>query len=61
MPISTTIQPPLEALKRLAPLIRDHAAESEAQATLARPVVAGLVDAGLFRQLAPASLGGGQG
>lgn len=60
MPISTTIQPPLEALKRLAPLIRDHAAESEAQATLARPVVAGLVDAGLFRQLAPASLGGGE-
>jgi alkylation response protein AidB-like acyl-CoA dehydrogenase len=60
MTVSTAVESPFDALKRLAPLIRDHAAESEAQATLARPVVQAVIEAGFFRQLAPASLGGGE-
>jgi alkylation response protein AidB-like acyl-CoA dehydrogenase len=60
MTASTALETPFQALERLAPLIREHADESEAQATLARPVVDGLIQAGLFRQLTPASLGGGE-
>ncbi len=54
------IESPIQAIERLAPLIREHADASEAQATLARPVVDAIVGAGLFRQLTPSSLGGGE-
>jgi len=56
----TATESPLKALERLAPLVRDHAAQSEAEATLARPVVDALIEAGLFRQMTPSSLGGGE-
>lgn len=57
---STAARSPFDTLEELAPLIRQHAAESEAQATLARPVADALIEGGLFRQLTPASLGGGE-
>ncbi|MEX2079987.1 MAG: hydroxylase, partial [Dehalococcoidia bacterium] len=56
----TGIEPPLEAIERLAPLIREHADASEREATLAAPVVVALRDAAIFRQTVPASLGGAE-
>lgn len=60
MTTATAVESPFESLERLTPLIREHANQSEAQATLARPVADALRDAGMFRQLTPASLGGGE-
>lgn len=48
----------IEVAKGLGPLIGDHAAETERQRRLARPVVEALAGAGLFRMLTPRPLGG---
>jgi alkylation response protein AidB-like acyl-CoA dehydrogenase len=50
--------PLLEAVHRLAPLIREHADEAERNRRLSPPVVAGMAEAGLFRMLTPRALGG---
>lgn len=55
---SPITESPLELVQRLAPLIREHVASSEAGATLADPVVEALIETGLIKQLAPTSLGG---
>ncbi len=48
----------LSTVQALAPLIREHAAVAEEQRCLAPPVVAALVEAGLFRLYTPRALGG---
>ena len=48
----------LEALRRLAPIIREHADAIERDRCLPPPVVRGLTEAGVFRLLLPRSLGG---
>lgn len=50
--------PLLERARALAPLVRAHAAESEALRRLASPVVEALHDAGLFRMMLPERFGG---
>lgn len=60
MATSTRLEPPLEVIARLAPLIRENADASEREATLARPLVDAFRQAGIFRHAAPASLGGGE-
>jgi hypothetical protein len=49
---------PLEGVRTLGPLIRDHAEEAERERRVAAPVIAGMKAAGLFRLLTPRSLGG---
>src|ERR1700722_17200706 len=49
----------LSDLRKLAPLITQHADEAERERRLSRPVVDGLVEAGIFKMLAPSALGGG--
>lgn len=46
-------------VRALAPLVREHAQRSERDAQLARGVVEAFHDAGLFRVLLPAAMGGG--
>jgi alkylation response protein AidB-like acyl-CoA dehydrogenase len=48
----------LSAARDLAPLAAEHAAAGEAQRRLARPVVDGMVAAGLYRALVPEAVGG---
>jgi alkylation response protein AidB-like acyl-CoA dehydrogenase len=48
----------LERARALVPLLRAHAAESEAGRRLARPVVEALGAAGIYRMNVPRSLGG---
>jgi alkylation response protein AidB-like acyl-CoA dehydrogenase len=48
----------LAAVRRLGPLIRDHAAEAERARRLSPLVMQALAEAGLFRLLLPRSLGG---
>ena len=50
----------LERIDRLAPLVREHAEQSEREARLAPPIVEALHDAGLFRIFLPARMGGGE-
>lgn len=50
----------LESARALAPLIAADADQIEQEGRLTEPVVDGLVNAGLFRMLVPASLGGGE-
>jgi alkylation response protein AidB-like acyl-CoA dehydrogenase len=49
----------LDRVRRLEPLVREHADASERAGQVAQPVVEALHDAGLFRILLPARLGGG--
>jgi len=49
---------PLEAARRLAPLIRSSAPETDAQRELPRPLFEAMADAGLFRLGLPRTLGG---
>jgi alkylation response protein AidB-like acyl-CoA dehydrogenase len=49
--------PPLEAARRLAPLIRSSAAETDAQRELPRPLFEAMADAGLFHLALPRTLG----
>ena len=48
----------LEAARRIAPVIREHADEAERERRLSPPVLAALYDAGLLRMCTPRSLGG---
>src|SRR5262245_39865660 len=49
----------LERVRRLEPLIRDHADAAEPAGQIAPPVIEALHDAGLFRTLLPGRMGGG--
>jgi alkylation response protein AidB-like acyl-CoA dehydrogenase len=51
---------PLEAARRLAPLIRASAADTDAQRELPRPLFEAMADAGLFRLGLPRTLGGSE-
>jgi indole-3-acetate monooxygenase len=48
----------LDSVRTLAPVIREHADGIEQERSLPKPVIRGLIDAGVFRMLAPRSLGG---
>ncbi len=48
----------LEAVKRIAPTIREHSEEAEQQGRLSRPTVDAMLSIGLLRLLTPRSLGG---
>jgi alkylation response protein AidB-like acyl-CoA dehydrogenase len=50
----------LGAVRRLEPLIRAHADETERQRRLSSPVVTALAEAGIFRMYTPRALGGGE-
>ena len=50
----------LEAARKLAPMIRTYAGDTEAQRMLPAPVFEALVDAGLFHMAFPRSMGGGE-
>ena len=49
---------PLEAARKLAPMIRTYAGDTEALRALPAPVFEALVDAGLFHMAFPRSMGG---
>ena len=51
---------PLEATRKLAPLIRENANEIEKTRELPRPVFEAIADAGLFLLCVPKALGGGE-
>jgi indole-3-acetate monooxygenase len=51
---------PLEAARKLAPMIRTYAGDTEATRALPRPVFEALADAGLFHLAFPRSMGGGE-
>ena len=51
----------LSAVPMLAETIEAHADEAERNRQLSQPVVDALIDAGVFRYLVPASLGGAEG
>jgi len=51
---------PLEAARRLVPLIRSSAPETDAQRELPRPLFEAMADAGLFRLALPRALGGSE-
>jgi alkylation response protein AidB-like acyl-CoA dehydrogenase len=48
----------LDTVRRLAPLIREHAEEAEYNRRLSPPVVTALAEAGIFRMCTPHALGG---
>jgi alkylation response protein AidB-like acyl-CoA dehydrogenase len=51
---------PLETARRLAPLIRESAPETDAQRELPRPLFEAMADAGLFQLALPKTLGGAE-
>jgi alkylation response protein AidB-like acyl-CoA dehydrogenase len=51
---------PLEAARKLAPMIRTYAGDTEALRALPAPVFEALADAGLFHLAFPRSMGGGE-
>jgi indole-3-acetate monooxygenase len=51
---------PLEAARKLAPMVRASADETEALRELPRPLFEALADAGLFHLAVPRSIGGGE-
>lgn len=51
---------PAAAARSIAALAAEHAAEAEGARRLSAPVVAALVEAGLFRLCVPAAIGGGE-
>jgi alkylation response protein AidB-like acyl-CoA dehydrogenase len=53
-------QAPLEAARKLAPMIRTYAGDTEALRALPDPVFEALADAGLFHMAFPRSMGGGE-
>lgn len=60
MTVTSSVESPVEAVARIAPIIREHADSSEQQRTLARPIVDAMIEAGLFRGLTPTALGGSE-
>jgi alkylation response protein AidB-like acyl-CoA dehydrogenase len=48
----------LDAVRALAPLVRDHEDTIEQERCLPKPVIRGLVEAGVFQMFVPRSLGG---
>jgi alkylation response protein AidB-like acyl-CoA dehydrogenase len=57
---ATETQSPLDAARKLAPMIRSCAEQSEADRELPRPLFEALADAGLFLSALPRSLGGAE-
>ncbi len=57
-PQSSAAEELLAAVERIRPIIEDHAARSEAQRALVDPVYDAMIEAGLFRTLAPKAFGG---
>ena len=53
-------QSPLDAARKLAPMVRSCADETEAGRELPRPLFEALADAGFFHLAVPRSLGGGE-
>src|SRR5437016_12587684 len=51
-------QSPLDAARKLAPMVRSCADETEAERELPRPLFEALADAGFFHLAVPRSLGG---
>jgi len=51
---------PLETARRLAPLVRSSAPETDAQRELPRPLFEAMADAGLFQLALPRALGGAE-
>jgi alkylation response protein AidB-like acyl-CoA dehydrogenase len=49
---------PLEAARRLAPLVREHAGQTDAARELPKPVFHALADAGLYLMAVPRAVGG---
>src|SRR5918996_1102175 len=58
--VATEIQSPLEAARKLAPMIRSCADQIEADRELPRPLFEALADAGLFQLALPRALGGAE-
>ncbi|HTO08719.1 MAG TPA: acyl-CoA dehydrogenase family protein [Myxococcota bacterium] len=58
--VSERVADYLERVKALEPVVREHAARSEAESRLAAPIVEALHQSGLFRMLLPRSLGGSE-
>ena len=56
----TATPSPLEAARKLAPLIRSCADETDAKRELPRPLFEALADAGMFHLAVPRSLGGAE-
>ena len=48
----------IDSIRSLAPIIREHLDSIDRERCLPKPVVRGLVEAGVFRLLVPRSLGG---
>jgi alkylation response protein AidB-like acyl-CoA dehydrogenase len=55
---SSKLEALLDAVDRVRPVVEAYAEEAEAQRALADPVYDAMVDAGLFRTLAPKAFGG---
>jgi alkylation response protein AidB-like acyl-CoA dehydrogenase len=58
--MTTETQSPLDAARKLGPMIRSCAAQSEADRELPRPLFEALADAGLFQLALPRALGGAE-
>ena len=56
----TPTVPPVEAVRELAPLIREHADVIESERRLPDPVVRALAEAGVFKLLVPRKFGGAE-
>jgi indole-3-acetate monooxygenase len=50
----------IEKIKKIAPIIRDHADRAEREAQMPREVADAFLDAGLFRIMLPREMGGGE-
>ena len=55
---SSAVEALLDAVEGVRPVIEAYAAETEAERALADPVYDAMLDAGLFRTLAPKAFGG---
>ena len=58
--MTTETQSPLDAARKLGPMIRSSADQSEADRELPRPLFEALADAGLFLIALPRALGGAE-
>ena len=58
MDMYVTVDALLDRVKDLAPMLRAHAAEAEAQRRLSRPVVDAMLQAGLYSMARPKAFGG---